>query len=116
MKNIVLTINLAVLIMLCSAAGIAKVLQVPDEVIFFQDAGLSPNLLVLLGAFQLIAAVLLVLKNWRNIGANIAGISFLVSTMLIFINGQNLFGMLSFLPLILVYFVLRKEKHKAHSN
>ena len=103
------TVILVLLILLSFSAGIAKVLQVPDDVKFFQNAGLNLNLLMLLGVFQLASGILLIFQKTRIWGAIVLAVTLLISTIVIFINGQMLFGIISLLPIILVVIVVRKE-------
>lgn len=56
-------INLVLLVLLSISAGVAKVMKVPEELQFFTDAGLGVNVLVFLGALQILGGVLLVLKK-----------------------------------------------------
>jgi len=97
------------LIVLSFSAGTAKVLQVADDVKFFQDAGISINILVLLGLFQIVGGVLLIFQKTRISGAVIVAISLFISSAVILINGKVLFGIVSLLPFILTVIVIKNE-------
>ena len=106
--KLVRKINLVLLGLLSLSAGAAKVMQVPAEVGFFQDAGLSIKLLILLGAVQLAGGILLLFQNVRKTGATIMAVTFLISSIVIFINGTIAFGVFSFLPIVMAFFVIRE--------
>ena len=97
-----LTMVLVVLITLLSiAAGSAKVLQAPQEVAFLQEFGLTSMLIIIYGLIQIIGAVLLTIPKSRRQGALVAISAFSLSTALIFIDGNYLFGVFSLIPILL---------------
>lgn len=96
---------LVVLVLISLTAGAAKVMRVPEEVAFFQAAGLSVAMLVALGTLQLLGGVLLIFARVRMPGAAIAALGLAVSTIVIFINGDVGFGLFSLSPLLLAGFV-----------
>jgi hypothetical protein len=99
-------INLVLLILISLGAGVAKVMQLPDEVKYFMDSGLGLNALLVLGGAQLLGAILLVFQNTRRYGAGIMIATFLVSTTIIFMNAQITFGIFSLLPVLMAGFVI----------
>jgi hypothetical protein len=100
--NIVLTIALA---LLSIAAGIAKVLQTPQEVEFLQSFGFSPMLIIIFGVAQILGGVLLAVPKTVQWGAIITFSGFAVSSVLIFIAGDLIFALVSMLPLALAGFI-----------
>ena len=102
-------INLVLLILISLGAGAAKVMQAPDEVKYFMDSGLGLNALLVLGGAQLLGGILLVFQNTRRRGAGIMMATFLVSTIIIFMNAQMTFGALSLLPVLMAGFVIWGE-------
>ena len=99
-------INLVLLILISLGAGAAKVLQEPTEVKYFMDAGFGLNALLLLGGAQILAGILLMFQNIRRRGAVIAAAAFLVSTIIIFMQGQISFAAFSLLPILMAGFVI----------
>lgn len=94
-------ISLVLITVLGLASGIAKVMQMPDDKAFFLGAGLTIELLILLGAIQLLSAALLMPAKTRRVGAALMAVSFLISTVVIVINGQMTFAVLSCVPIAL---------------
>ena len=63
------------------AAGIAKMLQTPQEMAFFQgQLGFSAEAIMAFGLLQFIAGVMLVFKKARLIGAALLGITLLLAS------------------------------------
>ncbi len=102
-------INLVLLILISLGAGAAKLLQEPTEMQYFMDAGIGLNALLLLGGVQILAGILLIFHNVRRRGAVVAVVTFLVSTIIIFINGQIAFGAFSLLPILMAGYVIAGE-------
>jgi hypothetical protein len=93
---------IAVVALLSVAAGVAKVMQAPQEMEFLQSVGLSStSLIMVFGLVQIAAGLLLVLQKTRLPGAVLAAAAFIVSTVLIFIGGDLAFGLFSILPIVL---------------
>jgi hypothetical protein len=101
------TIILVLIIGLAIGSGIAKIMLIPEDVAFFTSVGLSKTSIILFGAIQVIGAVFIILKKWRNAGAMILGITFGFSTILIFLSGKISFGLFSLLPLVLILLVVK---------
>lgn len=97
---------LVVLIAMSLSAGAAKVMQMPQEVQFFEAAGLNVHLLMALGALQIIGGVLAAFPDFRKSGAIIIGVGFLVSSFAIFMTGDIAFGAFSLLPVALAGFLV----------
>lgn len=113
MKMKFLKIMIIVIVALLSlAAGLAKLFQAPQEVAFFELLGLNTTVLVVAGLLQVLSAVLLIPPKSRNWGAALAAISFLVSTFMIFLNGQLGFGIFSLVPVLLAVWVFINSKSK----
>lgn len=106
---------LVVIILLSLSAGSVKVVQMPQEVQFFEAAGLGTTLLVVLGVVQVLAGLLLLFYKSRKLGAAIAAVSFLVSSAVIFMTGNIGFALFSLLPVLIAsYFATKNvELHSA---
>ena len=94
------------------SSGIAKIMLIPGEMVFFKNAGFSETLLIIFGSIQLISSVFLIFKNSRNLGALVLAMTFCISTVLIFLSGSILFGFFSILPILMIGFVLNKKNNK----
>lgn len=94
-------INLIVLTLLSITAGTAKIMQVPNEVEFFQGAGFSTNVVILFGVVQLAGGFLLVFHKTRTTGAILVAATLCLSTVMIFMSGKTGFGLFSILPVLM---------------
>lgn len=93
------------------ASAAAKVTKAPQELEFFGNAGLSETLVMVFGVIQLVSAILLFVPKTRKIGASVLALTFLFSTVLIFMSGNIQFAVFSLLPVVLLGFiVLEKTK------
>ena len=99
--KIVNILIIAIVALLSIAAGLAKVMQSPQEMEFLQGFGLSSALIVVFGLVQVSGGVLLVPQKTRLPGAVLATLALVVSTVLIFIAGNLVFGLVSILPIAL---------------
>lgn len=99
--KIVSYLIITIVALLSIAAGLAKVMQTPQEMEFLQGAGLNPGLIVVFGVVQILGGLLLVPPKTRMVGAVIAAAAFVVSAVLIFMSGNLVFGLISLLPIAL---------------
>ncbi len=98
--QIVLAAVIYLLALLSLAAGVPKVLQMPQELGFLASIGLSGLAVSVLGCMQCLGGALLCWPRFRVAGAVLAGIGFLVSSIAL-LMGKNLWsGALSLLPLV----------------
>ncbi|MDH3275383.1 MAG: hypothetical protein OEM64_01020 [Gammaproteobacteria bacterium] len=97
---------LLILILLGVAAGLAKIMKMPQELEFFRAVGLAELSLVLFGAAQVCGAVLLVFRRSRLGGAVISMIMFSASAIMVFITGALGFGAVSLLPALLSAWII----------
>lgn len=96
--HIVVTALTYLLAALSAAAGIPKIMQMPQELGFLAALGFPALAVSMLGVVQLAGGVLLLLKKLRLAGAALAGLAFFVSSIAIFAGGNNTFGLVSLLP------------------
>lgn len=94
-------IILTLLGLMSFAAGIAKVLATPQEVAFFESAGVSESWLLPLGILQITAAIAAAVPRTRRIGLIAIAIGFAISSIIIFMTGNTSFGLVSLVPVIL---------------
>ncbi len=96
------TIILVLLTALAFAAGAAKIMKMPQELAFFQDTiGMNAMAVVVLGALQVLAAVLLIFARSRLAGALLLDITLVFSAVVVFLSGNIPFGLISLIPVVL---------------
>lgn len=106
MKYLYLLI-LAVLVLMSFAAGGAKVTHAEQEISFFQQAGVSSQLLLPIGALQILAGLLSLLPRIRTIGLWLIAIMFGLSAAMIFATGNIAFALFSLAPAAIAIFLTR---------
>ena len=107
------TVNLILVILLGLSSGISKIMQIPQEMEFFQDEmGYSANTIILFGVTQLAAGILLVFGKTRTTGAIILETTFCISALIVFMAGKIGFGFFSILPVVMAGIVIRETTRK----
>lgn len=96
---------LVIVVILSLAAGGAKVSNMPQEIQFFQDAGINSTWLLYLGGLQIVGGLLAIYNRTRGAGSAIIAFGFLLSTMVIFMTGNSAFGLFSLLPVLMCAFI-----------
>jgi len=81
-------IVIAVLTFLAISSGITKVILMQQDVDFFGKYGFSNPILMCYGAVQIIGGMLLPFKKTRFIGAIIVAITFLISLVVLLLEGN----------------------------
>jgi len=95
--------------LLSVAAGIPKILQMPQELGFLNSIGLSGIAVSILGVVQLAGGIMLFWSQSRLVGALLAGLALLVSSVAIFSSGDSGFGLISLLPIVVSIIVIYVE-------
>ncbi len=98
--KILTALILVVLVLLSVMAGVAKVMNMPQEIQFFEDAGLSLALLRPLGVIQILGGLLAIYPTTRRIGSAVMSLGFLFSALAIYMTGNTVFGTISLLPVL----------------
>ena len=96
---------LVVLAVLSLAAGAAKLSMAEQEVSFFASVGLSRPWLIPLGIVQVTGTVLAVFPRLRQAGAWVIGSGFALSTIILFMSGNSIFGAVSMAPVVLAVII-----------
>jgi len=86
--------------LLCITAGAAKVMRLPEEMAFLQEFGFSANMVTIFGLIQLVGAAMLLNRKVRTYGGVFALVTFSVSSLLLFKDGNLTFFLLSLLPIL----------------
>lgn len=96
------TFNWILLALLGVAAGVAKMMQAPQEMAFFQgEMGFTTNVIVTFGFLQFVAGVMLVFQKTRLAGAILLGLTLFVSCVIVFMGGKTLLGVISIVPVLM---------------
>ena len=91
---------LVIAALLSCAAGMAKIMRVPEELKFLQQFGFSDLAIIVFGVVQVLAGVLLLITKTRMIGAVMALLAFALSAGLVFASGNIPFALFSLLPVV----------------
>jgi len=92
---------ITVIALLSIAAGLAKLMQTEQEIVFLRGFGFNNAMIIAFGLVQMAGGVLLVPARTRLIGAVLAASAFVLSTILIFTGGDLVFGLVSTIPSVL---------------
>ncbi len=99
-------INFVLVTALSITAGIPKLMRLPQEIGFFERAGLTDNSVVVFGLLQVAGGVFLVFRKTRRWGAAVAATTFSASAVMLFLTGQNTFALVSVVPVLMAAVVL----------
>ena len=97
--------NLILVILLAITAAIPKVMQMPHEVEFFDDAGLGAYLVIVFGLVQLAGGILLLFRGTRTWGAIAVAATFAISTGMLFMVGNIAVGSVSVVTVLMAGYV-----------
>jgi hypothetical protein len=103
------TLVLVLLICLSLLSGVTKVALMPEDVEFFARYGFSSPLLMAFGATQLIGGVLMLFRRTRFAGAGIVALTFLVSLVLLLIDGNMPVSMVTAVATLLLGVVMKRS-------
>jgi glucose-6-phosphate dehydrogenase assembly protein OpcA len=105
--KIVFTAILAVLVFLAVSSGITKIVLMQQDVDFFGKYGFSNPILIAYGAVQLIGGVLLPFKKTRFVGAAIVAATFLISLVVLLMEGNILVSLATIIATLLLGAVMK---------
>jgi hypothetical protein len=86
--------------LLCITAGAAKVMRLSEEMVFLQGFGFDANMVTIFGIIQLSGGSMLLNRKLRTYGGVLALSAFSLSSLLLFLDGNLTFALLSLLPVI----------------
>lgn len=98
------------------AAGVPKIMQMPQELGFLSSIGLSGLGVSTLGVVQLLGGIMLFWSKTRLAGAVLASLALLVSSIAIFIGGNSTFGLISLLPFVVALIIVFVELKGVRRN
>ncbi len=105
--NILIKVILAILVFLAVTSGITKLMLMQQDVEFFGKYGFTTPVLIIFGAAQLMGGILLLVRKTRSLGAAIVAITFLISVVLLVMEGDIPFTIFTFIALIMLGVVIR---------
>lgn len=108
--KIVYLLVLLIIALLSIAAGLAKVMQAPQEMEFLQGLGLSPLLIMIFGLAQIAGGLLLGPTKTRLAGAVLVTLAFALSAVLLVLAGNVPFALISVIPVLLAAFIVYQAK------
>ena len=114
--KIVFTIILAILTLLAISSGITKIMLLPQDVDFFGRYGFSNPVLIAYGAVQVIGGVLLPFKKMRFVGAAIVAVTFLVSLVVLLMDGNIPVSVVTIVMTLLLGVVMKRSWKTALSE
>jgi len=97
--NIPQTALLTILILMSLVAGVAKIIQMPQELHFLAHLGLSAKAVTWVGLAQFSGGVLLIPPRTRLGGAILAVAALMTSELALFTAGQVAVGLITLFPL-----------------
>ncbi len=100
-------ILLGILILLSIATGLTKLIQMPEEMELFRNAGFTDISILIFGAIQVVGGILLIPKKTRRYGAIIMAITFVIATIVVFMKGMIGFGVFSILFIALAAYQVK---------
>lgn len=114
--KIFLRFVLVILVFLAVSSGITKILLMQQDVEFFGKYGFSDPALIAFGIAQLIGGVLLVFQRTRVLGIVFVAITFLVSAVLLIMEGNIPFTIFTFVALLGLGFIARSSLTREQSQ
>lgn len=104
-----LMVLLAILFFLAVSSGITKILLMQQDVEFFGKYGFSTPSLITFGTAQFVGGILLVFQRMRVLGAAIVAITFMISAVLLIMEGNAPFTIFTFIALLGLGLIVRSS-------
>ena len=92
------------------ASGVAKILLVDADVQFFGQFGFGAGHLTAFGLVQLVGGVLMIPSGVRRAGAAIVRLTFLVSAVLLAMDGKIPVAIVTLFALVLCVLIIRRAR------
>ena len=103
------TIILVVLIFLAVSSGLTKILLMQQDVDFFGKYGFSNPILIAYGLVQLLGGTLLVFTRTRFVGAAIVAVTFLISLVVLQMEGNTPVSIVTLFATLLLGVVMKQS-------
>ena len=98
---------MVLLAVLAIASGIPKLMLMSPDVEFFGRVGMSETLLVIFGIIQIASGIALSVGKTRQLGLVVMILTFVISTVVVFMNNNVVFGFVSLIPVVMAVYVIR---------
>lgn len=103
-------IVVAILTFLAISSGLTKVVLMQQDVDFFGKYGFTNPILMFYGAVQVIGGVLLPFKKTRFIGAAVIALTFIVSLVVLVMEGNIPLSIVTTIATMLLGFVMMRSR------
>ena len=110
--KILLNVILAILVFLAVSSGITKIILMQKDVEFFGKYGFTNPILIAYGAVQLLGGILLVLPKSRIIGAALVAITFLISAVVLVMEGNIPVTIITLICVLLLGVIIKQSLNK----
>jgi hypothetical protein len=100
---------LVLLIFLSILSGVTKIALMSEDVEFFGRYGFSNPMLIAFGSIQLIGGILMPFRKTRFVGAAIVAITFLVSLVLLLMDGNIPVSIVTAVATLLLGIVMKQS-------
>lgn len=107
--KLVTTIVLVLLILLALASGAAKLTLMQQDVEFFGRYGFSETMLLAFGLAQLVGGLLMPFRKTRFTGAAIVAVTFLVSLVLLLVDGNIPVSIVTAVATLLLVVIMKQS-------
>lgn len=107
--NAVKTTIVVILVLLAVSSGITKLLLMEQDIVFFAKYGFSNPILIAYGLAQLLGGLLMIATRTRFAGAAIVALTFLVSLILLLIEGNVPVSIVTVVAMLLLGFVMKQS-------
>ena len=108
--KLVWAVVLAALSLLAVASGLAKILLTEQEVEFFGKYGFSESMLMAYGVVQLLGGALIPFRATRLFGAAAVAVTFLISLVILLIDGNIPMSIVTAVVTLLLAFVILRSR------
>ena len=107
--KILFNVILVILVFLAVSSGITKIILMQQDVEFFGKYGFTNPILIAYGAAQLLGGILLVLPKSRIIGAALVAITFLISAVVLAMEGNIPITMVTLICVALLGVIIKRS-------
>lgn len=103
---------LTILVLMSLAAGVAKMMRMPQELAFLAHLGMDGTAVLILGLIQSAGGLLLIPPKTRRIGAVLAVLALIVSALALFAAGSTSVGLITLFPIAIGVWVLSEKTER----
>jgi peptidoglycan/LPS O-acetylase OafA/YrhL len=103
------SILLVILTLLAVLSGATKIALMPQDVEFFGRYGFSGTMVIAFGAAQLVGGIMMPWKKTRFVGAAIVAITFIVSLVLLLLDGNIPVSAVTTIATLLLFVIMKQS-------